>query len=373
MGISLDDLSTTVKENVFLSWGAVIVASVAFAFLLKFILRLVSTNLRKVVKHTKSSWDDIGLDIVDGLRTWVIFLWLFFILGKSMPGSQSVDRLFLFAVVFATIYQTGLWGVYLIRHWKINILEKRAASDPSSSAAIGLLYRVIQVAFLTVLVLIGLSNLGVNITALVTGLGVGGVAVALAAQNVLGDLLASLSIVLDKPFVIGDFIISGSELGTVQYIGIKTTRLASLSGELVVISNKDLLESRIHNYKWMKERRVVQKFSVSYLTPVEQLEKISGWVKEIVTRQKKTRFDRCHFSNYGESSLDFELVFYVLDPDYNIYMDIQQEIFLEIFKLLHQQKIDFAFPARKIYLQPTQPLNQLIDELSPSPAPSQNN
>ena len=163
--------------------------------------------------------------------------------------------------------QVAIWGFYVIKNWRQIYLDQRVKKDPSSSAALGLLFTAVQVTFLIVLVLIGLSNLGVDITALLAGLGVGGIAVALAAQNILGDLLASLSIVLDKPFVVGDFIVAGSEKGTVEHIGIKTTRLRSLSGEELIFSNKDLLESRVQNFKRMWVRRVVQSFVVVYSTP----------------------------------------------------------------------------------------------------------
>jgi small-conductance mechanosensitive channel len=214
--------------------------------------------------------------------------------------------------------------------------------------------------FLVVVVLIGLSNLGVDITALIAGLGVGGIAVALAAQNVLGDLLASLSIVLDKPFVIGDFIVAGDYKGTVENIGIKTTRLRSLSGEEIVLSNKDLLESRIQNFKRMWRRRVVLKVGVIYSTTAEVLEKIPVWMKAIVTSEAKLDFDRCHFSGFGASSLDFEMVFFVNDSDYNLYMDIQQRVMLSIFKKFNEEKVEFAFPTQSLFIEklPLESLSQ---------------
>lgn len=242
-------------------------------------------------------------------------------------------------------------GAASLRNWKKSVLNKKIEHDPSSAAALGLFYTATQAVFIVVLILIGLSNLGINISALLAGLGVGGIAVALAAQNVLGDLLASLSIVLDKPFVVGDFIIAGTEMGTVEQIGIKTTRLRSLSGEEVVLSNKDLLESRIRNYKRMWQRRVVQKFRVIYSTPAPVLEQIPGWVKEIIGRYDKLRFDRCHFANYGASSLDFEFVFFVLDSDYNVFMDFQQKVLLDIFRKFAENGVEFAFPTQSIYVE----------------------
>ena len=198
-----------------------------------------------------------------------------------------------------------------------------------------------------------LDNLGFNITALVASLGIGGIAVALAVQNILGDIFASLSIALDKPFVIGDFIIVEDVLGTVEYIGLKTTRLRSLSGEQIVFSNVDLLKSRIRNYKRMFERRVVFTIGVVYQTAHATLERIPALVRSIVEQQPKTRFDRAHFKEYGDSALVFEVVYFVLDSDYNIYMDIQQAINLAIFRRFQVKGIEFAYPTRTLHVYPS--------------------
>ena len=205
----------------------------------------------------------------------------------------------------------------------------------------------------TILLLI-LDNLGVDITALVAGLGIGGVAIALAVQNILGDLFASLSIVLDKPFVLGDFVIVGDLMGSVENIGIKTTRVRSLSGEQLVFSNNDLLTSRIRNFGRMQERRVVFKLGVTYQTPAEKLEGIPGIIREAIEARDKTRFDRSHFASYGDFSLDFETVYYVLSADYNLYMDIQQAINLAIFRRFADEGIEFAYPTQTLFLEKEQ-------------------
>jgi len=198
--------------------------------------------------------------------------------------------------------------------------------------------------------LLALDNLGVNITALVAGMGIGGIAVALAAQNILGDLFASISIVLDKPFVINDFIIVGDYMGSVEHIGVKTTRIRSLSGEQIVFSNTDLLNSRVRNFKRMVERRVVFSFGVVYGTPAEKLEAIPGIVRGIIEAIDGTRFDRAHFAKYGDSSLDFEVVYFVVTGDYNVYMDIQQAINLAIYRSFEDEGLGFAFPTQTIFL-----------------------
>jgi len=171
------------------------------------------------------------------------------------------------------------------------------------------------------------------------------VAVALAVQNILGDLFASLSIVLDKPFVVGDFIVVDNLRGTVERVGIKTTRVRSLDGELMVFSNTDLLKSRIRNFKRMSDRRVEFTLGVSYHTPLDKLRRIPQWLREIVKMQQRTRLDRAHFKQYGEWALVFEVVYYVLDSDYNLYMDVQQAINLAIFERFEREGVEFAQPT----------------------------
>jgi small-conductance mechanosensitive channel len=181
-------------------------------------------------------------------------------------------------------------------------------------------------------------------------LGVAGIAVALALQNVLSDLFASMSIALDKPFVIGDFIIIGDFMGTVEKIGVKTTRLRSLTGEYLIFANSDMLSSRIRNYTRMHERRIVFSLGVTYNTPYEKLHLIPTMIQKIIEAQEETRFDRAHFASYGDFSLNFEIVYYVLSADYNRYMDIQQAINLAIFKAFEDTGIEFAVPTQTLYL-----------------------
>lgn len=194
-----------------------------------------------------------------------------------------------------------------------------------------------------------LDNLGFNVSAIIAGLGIGGIAVALAAQTILGDLFNYFVIFFDRPFVVGDFIITGDFMGTVEKIGIKTTRLRSLGGELIIMSNTDLTSSRVRNYKRMAERRVVFKFGVVYQTAVEQLKGIPETVRKIIEGIPQTRFDRAHFLSFAESSLDFEIVYYVLSPDYNLYMDIQQKINLSLKEIFEKSSIEFAYPTQTVY------------------------
>jgi small-conductance mechanosensitive channel len=267
----------------------------------------------------------------------------------------KADRLLAVALTLVVLLQAGVWGNGLIGYLLARAVRQRLEHDAAAAttmAAFGFLGRL---ALWTLLVFFALSNLGVNITALVAGLGVGGIAVALAVQNILGDLFASFSIVLDKPFVIGDFIVVGEHLGTVEHIGLKTTRLRSLSGEQIVFSNNDLLSSRVRNFKRMHERRVLFTIGVTYQTPVEKIEAIPAMLREIVEAQALARFDRAHFKAYGDFALIFEIVYFVLDPSFNVYMNIQQAVNLAIYRRFAAEGIEFAYPTQTVYLARSEP------------------
>lgn len=194
------------------------------------------------------------------------------------------------------------------------------------------------------------DNLGFNVTAVLTGLGVGGIAIALAAQTILGDIFNYFVIFFDRPFEIGDFIIVDDKMGTVEYIGLKTTRLKSLSGEQIIFSNSNLTNSRVHNYKRMNERRILFHLGVPYDTGSQKLARIPALIRTVVEEQEDTRFDRAHFASYGEYSLNFEVVYYMLSADYNRYMDVQEKINLEVFRKFEQEGVQFAFPTYSIHV-----------------------
>ena len=228
--------------------------------------------------------------------------------------------------------------------------EKQLKEDAGAVAAMDVVSFLLKIGIWTTVFLLTLDNLGVNITALLAGLGVGGIAVALAAQNIISDLFASLSIVLDRPFVLGDFLNIDEHYGNVEKVGLKTTRIRSLSGEQLVFSNNDLLSSRIRNYGQMTERRIVFSIGVVYGTPFTELEKIPKLIEDIIVKQELARFDRSHFQRYGAYSLDFETVYYVESSDYKLYMDIQQSVNLEIYRRFAEAGIEFAYPTQTLFV-----------------------
>jgi len=255
------------------------------------------------------------------------------------------------AAILVALIQVALWGDVLVRHFISRVVERRTEEDASSVATVSILGFIGRVAVWSLALLLALDNLGFNISALLAGLGIGGVAVALAAQNVLGDLFASIAIALDKPFAVGDFIAVGDMTGTVNYVGIKTTRVRALSGEQLVFSNTDLLQSRIRNFKRMNERRTVFSLGVTYQTPGDVLAEIPGLLRTIIEARDGVRFDRAHFARYGDFALIFEVVYYVLSADYTVYMDTQQTVNLEIFREFERRGIEFAYPTHTVILQ----------------------
>lgn len=245
--------------------------------------------------------------------------------------------------------QVALWGSALIKLWVWRSADR--AKGRFNPILAGTLVWGAQLVVWVVLLLAFLANVGVEITAFIASLGVGGVAVALALQNILGDLFASISIGLDKPFEVGEFILFGSDLGTITHVGVKTTRIASLSGEELAIANSKLLEQLIHNYSRMKERRVVFGFCVPYGTPRDKVQTIVERTRAFVEAERRATFDRAHLIKFGEYGLEFEVVYYVRDPNYNVYCDVQQAINLRVMELLESLGVPFAVPARALRVE----------------------
>lgn len=271
------------------------------------------------------------------VAAWLSLRWL------EIPS--GFDQKLGIALQVIAWFQFGLWGVTLVTHF---VQRRKAAVAAGEGAASLNILRFVGILIVWVVAfLMLLANLGVKIMPLVAGLGIGGVAIALAVQNLLGDLFASLSIALDKPFKVGDFLVVGDEKGTVEQIGIKSTRLRSLTGEVIVMSNGDLLKSRVRNYGLLYERRASFTISIVYETPRELVPQVPGLIEDAIRAQPKTRFDRSHFRNFGESALVYEAVYFVLDAEYNTYMDIQQAINLRLLKEFAERRIEFAYPTSK--------------------------
>jgi small-conductance mechanosensitive channel len=291
--------------------------------------------------------------LLDATRRWFLLAAALFAgtLVLQFPEGHPARHVIQSAAAIALVVQGGIWGNVCLAFGINRYVKTRMASDAAAATTITALGFLGKLVLWSLVILLVLDNLGVQVTALIAGLGVGGVAVALAAQNILGDLFASLSIVMDKPFVLGDVIAVGDFQGTVENIGLKTTRLRSISGEQLIFANNDLLQSRIRNYKRMHERRVVFSLGVTYDTSRDTLAAIPGILRGIIESQEKTRFDRSHFQKFGDSALIFETVYYVTVPDFNLHMDIQQAINLAIYDRFTTDGIEFAFPTQTTHVR----------------------
>jgi small-conductance mechanosensitive channel len=331
-----------------------IIVALASAVILTFFARMLVGiavgRARRLAKRTENDIDDLLVELLDKTRTLLIGLVVLWAAARPLDLPAEAEAVLKGILVVGLHLQVGFWGMgvinYLVSRWKNEQLEE----DPGAATAVGAVGFIGRLALWAVLALTALGTLGVEVTAFVASLGIGGIAVALALQNVLGDLFGSMSIVFDKPFVIGDFIQVGELSGTVDYVGLKTTRVRSLSGEQLIFSNSDLLGSRIRNYGRMNERRVSFQIGVVYDTPPETVRRIPEMIRAAVEGCEHARFDRSHFKSLGASSLDFETVYYMSVPDYASFMDAQQYINLELYEGFSREGIDFAFPTQTLHL-----------------------
>lgn len=343
-------LDSVYYGNTLLEWSIALGVTTGAVAVFYFLKHVLLRRLAIYAQQAATPVARVALEVFSDTKSLFLLILAVYLGAQFVDLPARVGRTVEGITVVALLLQAALWGNRGIVLWLRHVLQAKKETDAAGATTLSVLGFIGRVALWSIVLLMMLANLGFDITALVASLGIGGIAVALAVQNILGDIFASLSIAIDKPFVIGDFIIVGDLMGTVEYIGLKTTRIRSLSGEQIVFSNADLLASRIRNFKRMYERRVVFRFGVVYETPLEKLECIPAMVREIVEAQEHTRFDRAHFKEYGEFSLNFEVVYHVRRPDYNLYMDIQQAINLAIFRRFKEEGIQFAYPTRTLYV-----------------------
>jgi small-conductance mechanosensitive channel len=345
----MDLLDRPFFDNTLRSWiiaaGLATVAVVGLRFITGILIRRMSA----LAQQTETYWDDILAGVLRSTKGMFYFVVAVLVMATVLVFPPDWELMVRRVAAVALVVQGGFWAAAALAGWLAGYRRTRVADDPAAATTVTAMGFVGRMVLWTIVVLLALDNMGVNVTALVAGLGVGGIAVALAAQNILGDLFASMSIVLDKPFVLGDFIVVNEYMGTVEYVGLKTTRLRSLTGEQLVFSNNDLLQSRVRNYGRMKERRIQFGVGVVYETSREKLSAIPGMLKEAVEAQEPARFDRAHLKAFGASSLDFEVVYFVKVPDYTKYMDVQQAINLRILERFEAEKIEFAYPTQTVY------------------------
>jgi small-conductance mechanosensitive channel len=335
-------LNCTLRE-----WSIALLIILLSITVLRILQTVVLRRLKRISTRTKTTLDDFLVQQIQG--TIMPFLYLLSIYAgvHYLNLSEKAVHIAGIALLIAIVFFSLKFIYALLSQVFDPITEKKERSVNRASRGVILIIRIII--FIAALLFV-IDNLGYDITTLIAGLGIGGIAIALASQTVLADLFSYLAIFFDKPFETGDFIVLDDKMGTVEYIGIRTTRLRTLNGDQLVCSNKDLTSSRVHNYKRMQERRSEFTFGLVYDTPLEKLRAIPSWIKIIIESIPSTRFDRAHFKTFGESSLQFEVVYIILSPDYKEYMNIQQQINLLLFELFEKESVEFAFPTQKILL-----------------------
>ena len=338
-------------KNSIQHWLVALLVVLSIAIVLRVIQALIARHASRLVERGTRDWSRAVEKVVHRTKSWFLLIVALYCGSRMLSLPEAALAVVNWISVIALWSQAALWTNALIGFLVARYAEKNREVDAGSVTMLSTLGSIGKAAVWGAAALLVAVSMDVKITPLIAGLGIGGIAVALAAQNILADLFASVSIILDKPFVLGDFIIVDDKMGSVEHIGLKTTHLRSLSGEQLIFSNTDLLKSRIHNYKRMNQRRIVFSIGVTYDTPYEKVEAVPTMLREIIQSQGTTRFDRAHFARYGDSALIFEIVYYVLAADYNTFMDVQQGVNLAIYRRFTEEKIEFAFPTQTIYLQ----------------------
>ncbi len=320
-------------------------------FVVSFLHAIIKNHVARLAQKTSTEVDDIIVKVFDAVSPLFYITILAFVCSTLLTVSDMISRLMVIAMIIITVWQ-------VVRIVDVVIaLGLRKYLEESEDAAnleniLGILLVIVKVALWVTAILLILSNLGVNITALVASMGIGGIAIAFAVKGILEDLFSSFSIYLDKPFTVGDTVSVGAEKGIVKKIGIKTTRMKSLAtGEEIVMANTDLTTQKIHNFKKMTDRRVSFDLGVTYETPTKKLKMIPQIVEDVITAHDETRFSRAHFRSFDDSALRFSFLYYIESSEYDLYLRIHEEILFAIREKFEKEKIDMAYPTQTIHLQ----------------------
>ncbi|MFA5831785.1 MAG: mechanosensitive ion channel family protein [Candidatus Paceibacterota bacterium] len=315
---------------------------------LRFVQHFILKHLRSLAKKTETDLDDMLVSVIESLRPPFYFFLSVYLSSRTLVIVPTAEKVLSSILVLWVVYQIVV-ALEIVMEYAISKKLKENGGDDSDKTTGNIVRIVINFVIWSIGLILALSNLGINVTSLIAGLGIGGVAIALAAQNILGDLFSSFAIHFDKPFVVGDSITVGTDVGTVEKIGLKTTRLRGLQGEELIISNKELTTARIQNFKQMTERRVVFIIGVEHSTDNKKLRALPGMIKDIIDAEPTTRFDRSHFKKFSDSSLDIETVYFVNSREYPVFMDTQQNINFAIHERFAKEDINMAFPTRTIH------------------------
>ena len=347
-------LDQTLWGNTFQAYLVALGIFIVGMIILIIFKKIILSRLKKWAEKTETTLDDLLIRGIEKSILPVLYLIIFYLAIDSLTLAPDVDKgIRIGAVILVTFFVIRLFTSTL--KYVLAAYVKRKSPEEEDADRRLKQIRGITIIFNFIIWVVGfiflLDNLGFEISAVIAGLGIGGIAIALAAQAILGDLFSYFVIFFDRPFEIGDFVNLGGEfVGNIEYIGIKTTRIRSLSGEQIVVSNTDLTNSRVRNFKRMERRRVLFRLGVIYQTTADQLEEIPKIVREIIEKKEDTVFDRGHFANYGDFSLNFEFVYFVIGSDYVKYMDTQEKINMEIYRSFENKGIEFAYPTQTLFV-----------------------
>jgi len=321
--------------------GAIILAWIV----LQIIKRTVIATLRRLTGRSKTQFDDI---LIGGFATYVvpyIYILINFAIINQLKLTAGVNKAIEIGIAIVTVF----YGAKFINNAlqvSLNLYLDRRGEGPSRMMQMNGILNIFKVVVWAIGLLFLLDNLGYEVTTIITGLGIGGIAIALAAQNILSDLFSYFVIFFDKPFEIGDYVVAGDKSGTVEQIGIKTSRIRTLGGEELVMPNAELVKTPIHNFKRQEKRRVVFNVRVDYKTPAKFLKELPSIIKEIVSTKSNVTFDRAHLQALGDYYINYEIVYIILSADYTLYMDSHQSICLELIEVFRNKGIDFAIPVQ---------------------------
>ncbi len=337
----------------FAPFVAAFVVFVGLSIIFKVVLVVALNRLHALSLKTSTDVDDVVIKALKGIRTWVYTLVSLYVAISFFNFPDIISKPMTALVLFAVVWQLIEVSLCFVEYGTTRFLEKDEDGDgqidPNSATASHLATLVARIVLWSLGIIFVLSNLGIEVTSLIAGLGIGGIAIAFALQGVLSDLFASFSIYADKPFRIGDFIVVGGDSGTVESIGIKSTRIRTLQGEELVISNAELTTARVQNFKKMNKRRINTKFGITYETPHDKVKEINGVVERIFGAIDGAELDRVHFTTFADSALIFDVVYYIDSPDYADYLDRQQQFNYELMDKFAELGIEFAYPTQTVY------------------------
>ena len=343
--------TTLILGNTPTGYGLALAAFCAALALLYIVKNIGINRLKALAAKTETDLDDLAIALIEKLRWFEYQLVALFVATRYLQRGAAFDKAFKVLLLVVFTYRAITIAQDLLTYWINKVAAGRELDGQAKTSVVRSTQVILRTLVWVAAILFVLDNLGVNISAVLTGLGIGGVAVALAAQAILGDLFNFFVILLDKPFGVGDFIVSDTISGTIEHVGLKSTRIRSISGEMVVVSNTNLLGSRIRNYHDLTKRRVVFKTGVVYGTSPELLKQIPGIVKKAIVSRPKAEFDRCNLAGCGDFSLDFETVYYVTEPDYAAYMSAHEHVLLGVIEGFAAAGIEFAYPTQTVLVK----------------------